>query len=81
MPDSKNDEEYSYWVVNYISCEGNERWGHYRCPASWTQYDVEVRAQASCGGCGDDMAEIVSVEETNEAGPAGMGIYHDWKEK
>ena len=54
-------DEYSYWEVSYISCEGNERWGIWRAPVDWNEYDVESNIQ--CWGCGDDPAEIVSVTE------------------
>ena len=53
--------EYSYWHYDYISCEGNERWGTVRAPSFATEYDVETNIEI--GGCGDDIAEIIRVYE------------------
>ena len=55
-------EEYSYWEINFISCESNHRWTIARAPADWDSYEVE--SNISLGGCGDDVAEVTSVEET-----------------
>jgi len=56
------EEEYSYWRIEYTSCEGNDRWTIARAPFDWTEYEVEDRI--TMGGCGDDPAEINSVSET-----------------
>jgi len=53
-------EEYSYWIVNYISCEGNERWTRAIAPPDWESW--QVRERIPTWGCGDDPAEITSVE-------------------
>ncbi len=58
-----NDIEYSYWEVNYISCESNRRWSVARAPIDWEEYDV--RDRISIGGCGDDVAEILEIFETS----------------
>lgn len=58
------EEEYSYWEIWYVSCEGNERWTTARAPFDWDSYDVE--SAISMGGCGDDPARITSVEEICE---------------
>jgi hypothetical protein len=55
---------YRYFEINYISCEGNERWNIAQCPEDWTEYDLECNIQL--GGVGDDMAKIVSITPTNE---------------
>jgi hypothetical protein len=54
--------EYSYWEVKFISCEGNERWTIARTPSDWEEWQLwEV---INLGGCGDDPAEIISIEES-----------------
>lgn len=58
------EEEYSYWEIWYVSCEGNERWTTARAPFDWDSYDVE--SAISMGGCGDEPARITSVEEICE---------------
>jgi len=55
-------EEYSYWEIWYVSCESNKRWTIARAPADWESCDV--RDKIPRGGCGDDVAEITSVEQT-----------------
>lgn len=56
--------EYQYWEINFISCEGNKRWSVARTPIDW---DVDqLESKISIGGCGDDVAEIISIDETNE---------------
>ena len=55
-------EEYSYWEIWYVSCESNDRHITARTPADWESYDV--RERIPMGGCGDDVAEITSVEQT-----------------
>lgn len=55
-----------FWVIEYKSCEGNERWVIARCPYDWQQYDVESAIQL--GGCGDDPAYIIDIWETYEQG-------------
>lgn len=54
------EEDYSYWVVNYISCEGNNRWTRVIAPADWEEW--QVREKISTWGYGDDPAEITSIE-------------------
>jgi len=58
------EEEFSYWVVEYISCEGNERWSIAKAPIDWGSYDV--RNRIPMGGCGDDVAEIREIYETSD---------------
>jgi hypothetical protein len=53
---------YRYWEMTYISCESNTRYTHIRTPDTWDQYDV--RSAVPMGGCGDDIAEIVDIEES-----------------
>lgn len=55
-------EDYSYWEIWYISCESNRRWTIARAPADWEEW--QVRDRIPLGGCGDDVAEITSVEST-----------------
>ena len=57
-------EEFSYWVVEYISCESNERWTIARAPIDWDSYDV--RDRIPMGGCGDDVAEVREVYGTSD---------------
>lgn len=54
--------ECSYWEIQYVSCEGNERWTIIKTPSSWCEYDV--RQRVPLGGCGDDVAEIKSIIQT-----------------
>lgn len=54
--------EYNYWKITYISCEGNERWFVAKTPLDWERWQVEDRIQM--GGCGDEPAEIISIDET-----------------
>ena len=53
--------EYGYWIMWFISCEGNRRWTTIRTPIDWEEY--QVRERIPMGGCGDDIAEIISIEE------------------
>lgn len=55
--------EYSYWEIQFISCESNERWTIARAPLDWDETQVEERIPI--GGCGDDVAKIISVEPAN----------------
>jgi hypothetical protein len=48
------------WFVWYISCEGNKRWYTIEVPADWQEWQVEE--SIPIGGCGDDVAELLSVE-------------------
>jgi hypothetical protein len=59
------EKEYSYWEIQYKSCEGNDRWTIARAPIDWDEY--EVRDRVSLGGCGDDPAEIKDVFETSNS--------------
>ena len=58
------EQEFSYWVIEYISCESNERWTIAKSPFGWDSYDVKDRI--SMGGCGDDVAEVKEIYETND---------------
>ena len=53
-------EEYSYWILEFISCESNSRWTRIIAPADWEEW--QVRERIRIGGCGDDVAEIISIE-------------------
>jgi hypothetical protein len=59
------EEEYSYWEIQYKSCEGNDRWTIARAPIDWDEY--EVRGRISLGGCGDDPVEIKDVFESSNS--------------
>lgn len=67
------EEEYSYWEVNFISCEGNERWCEYRAPADFNEYDMWTHIEI--GGVGDDIAEITSIMETTPDDPDDVCHY------
>lgn len=58
-----NDETQllAEWRIWYISCEGNRRWYTKEVPDSWEEW--QVRESISIGGCGDDIATIISVEK------------------
>lgn len=58
------ESEYSYWEINYVSCEGNARWTIARAPIDWDEYEMRDRIQL--GGCGDDPARIEGIFETSE---------------
>jgi hypothetical protein len=55
------EEQLSEWRIWYISCEGNERWFTKETPIDWEEW--QVRESITIGGCGDDVAEIISVEK------------------
>mgnify|MGYP003488574896 CR=1 FL=1 len=57
------EDLYSYWEICFISCEGNNRWTIARAPFDWDEY--QIRDSVSIGGCGDDVANITSITETN----------------
>lgn len=48
--------------IDYISCEGNERWFTVIVPENTPDYQIEERLLRS-SGMGDDPAEFVSAEE------------------
>jgi hypothetical protein len=56
--------EYAYWEIQYVSCEGNDRWIVARTPIDWGEY--EVRNRIPMGGCGDDVAEVREVFEPSD---------------
>jgi len=56
--------EYAYWEIQYVSCEGNDRWIVARTPIDWGEY--EVRNRIPMGGCGDDVAEVCDIFETSD---------------
>lgn len=56
--------EYKYWEIWFTSCEGNKRHTIARTPIDWD--DHQVRDRIPIGGCGDDVAEIISIEETGD---------------
>ncbi len=58
--DEQEPEPQSIWTIWYTSCEGNRRWFAKTVPASWSRQQVED--SITIGGCGDDVAEILSVE-------------------
>lgn len=60
----EEEKEYRYWKIWYISCEDNSRWTIARSPTDWEANDVQDRIPI--GGSGDDVAEIVSVYDTND---------------
>ena len=62
-----NEQEYTYWCVEYISVEGNDRWTNARSPEGWNSYDV--RNAIRMGGVGDDPAEIKNIYETTVHDP------------
>jgi hypothetical protein len=55
--------DYKYWTVEYITCEGRNSHAIARSPDDWT-IDM-VKCAIPLGGIGDDVAEVISVEETN----------------
>lgn len=55
-----DEEEMATWTIWYVSCEGNRRWYEKEVPASWEEW--QVRESIQIGGCGDDIAELISVE-------------------
>ena len=54
--------EETTWTIWYISCEGNRHWYTKECPSDWEEW--QVRESIVIGGCGDDIAEIISVSTT-----------------
>jgi len=57
-------EQYNYWHIEFISCEGNERWTVVKTPMEWSEW--EVRSNFRTGGCGDDPAEVGEIYETSD---------------
>ena len=52
------------WYVEFISCEGNDRWTLIKAPESMEE--SEIRSRLTCyGSCGDDPAEITELYITN----------------
>ena len=59
---SLSDEEpLVTWRIWYISCEGNRRWYTKCVPETWEVGQVLESIQI--GGCGDDIAEVISLEK------------------
>jgi hypothetical protein len=58
------EQEYSYWEINYITCESNRGWTIARTPIDWDEYDLRSRIQL--GGCGDDPATIEEIFESSD---------------
>ena len=58
------EQEFSYWQIDYISCEGNNRWKIARTPIDWDE-DM-VRCRIPIGGCGDDIAEVIEIFEASD---------------
>ena len=58
------EQEFSYWVIEYMSCESNERWCIAKAPVDWDSYDVKNRIPM--GGYGDDVAEVKEVYKTTD---------------
>jgi hypothetical protein len=56
------DVNYGYWEIEYVSCEGNDRWTIARADAD--AEECEVRDMADTGTCGDEIARIISITET-----------------
>lgn len=54
---------YSYWHVDFISCEGNERWGIAKTLNDCSEDNLRDQLMSG-GGYGDDLAEIISIHET-----------------
>ncbi len=54
---------YSYWDIWYCSCEGRNVHCSARTPIDWEKYQVEDALYNIRGGMGDDLSEIISVEE------------------
>lgn len=72
--DKENSDEtmYKFWEVWFISCEGNKRVTTARSPIDWDEY--EVRNNIQMGGCGDDISEITSIEETGISSDDEYGL-------
>ena len=49
------------WRIWYISCEGNRRWYTKDVPKNWEEW--QVRESITVGGCCDDVAEIINIEQ------------------
>lgn len=61
--------KYSYWQIDYRSCNGNEKWVVARAPLGWNEDDVKNNIQL--GGSSDDVTEITLVCETSD-------VYYSW---
>jgi len=59
-------EEYAYWYIEYISCEGNERWTIAKTPSDWDEWQVRDRISSMSGSIGDDPAEVTQVYQTGD---------------
>ena len=51
--------EYAYWKIEYISCEGNDRWTLVRTPIDWLESRIPI------GSTGDVVSELKNVYQTN----------------
>jgi len=56
-----DEEQLVTWRIWYISCEGNRRWYTKDVPETWEEWEVSKSIQI--GGCGDDIAEVISLEK------------------
>lgn len=54
---------YQYWLLRYISCEGNNRWTIIR---SLDLHKDDIITMIPLGGCGDDISDILSIDETSD---------------
>jgi hypothetical protein len=61
MFNEEDEVEMATWRIWYISCEDNRHWYTKECPANWEEW--KVRESIPIGGCGDDIAEIISIEK------------------
>ncbi len=58
------ESEFTYWYIEYISCEGNERWTIARTPSDWDDWQVRDRISSMRGSIGDDPAEVREIFTT-----------------
>jgi hypothetical protein len=61
-----SQEEFSYWKIEYTSCQGNYRWTIAKSSIDWDKLQVEDALNDVRGGYDDAIAEIISVEETDD---------------
>lgn len=64
--------EFSYWHIDYLTCEGNIRWNTARAPGDWGEFELNDRLMMD-GGIGDDVAELFSTHEISPADEIDIG--------
>lgn len=66
-------EEFSYWHIDYLTCEGNIRWTTARAPLDCNESEISDRILTMDGNVGEDVAELISTHEISEVDEIDLG--------